>query len=79
MAALAEFERTLISERTKAGLQASRARGVKLGRPPLLTEAQISKIAREVDSKKTTLKSVSKNLNVSERTLQRYLQRMRPV
>lgn len=34
MAALAEFERTLISERTRAGLAAARARGTRLGRPP---------------------------------------------
>ena len=33
MAALAELERSLISERTKAGLEAARQRGVKLGRP----------------------------------------------
>jgi DNA invertase Pin-like site-specific DNA recombinase len=33
MAALAEFERALISERTKAGMQAAKARGVHVGRP----------------------------------------------
>lgn len=34
MAALAEFERTVIAERTRAGLAAARARGRRLGRPP---------------------------------------------
>ncbi len=34
MAALAEFERDLISERTKAGMAAAKARGVHVGRPP---------------------------------------------
>lgn len=34
MATLAEFERGLIRERTTAGLQAARRRGVRLGRPP---------------------------------------------
>ncbi|MEM6414222.1 MAG: recombinase family protein [Pseudomonadota bacterium] len=33
MGAFAEFERNLISERTKAGMAAARARGVTLGRP----------------------------------------------
>jgi DNA invertase Pin-like site-specific DNA recombinase len=37
MGALAEFERALISERTRAGVQAARARGVRLGRRPALT------------------------------------------
>lgn len=34
MAAMAELERSLISERTKAGLEAARRRGSRLGRPP---------------------------------------------
>jgi DNA invertase Pin-like site-specific DNA recombinase len=33
--AVAEFERSLIKERTKAGLEAARARGSRLGRPPM--------------------------------------------
>jgi DNA invertase Pin-like site-specific DNA recombinase len=33
MGALAEFERSLISERTKAGMAAAKARGVPVGRP----------------------------------------------
>ncbi len=37
-AALAEFERALILERTQAGLQAARGRGRKGGRPPKLTD-----------------------------------------
>ncbi|HEX5470883.1 MAG TPA: recombinase family protein [Lacipirellulaceae bacterium] len=33
MGALAEFERSLISERTKAGMAAAKARGIPVGRP----------------------------------------------
>ncbi len=40
-AALAEFERELISERTKAGLTAARARGRKGGRSFKLTKSQL--------------------------------------
>src|SRR5687768_12616855 len=40
--ALAEFERNLIRERTQAGLTAARARGKKGGRPPAMTDRQIS-------------------------------------
>ena len=42
MGALAEFERSLIVERTQAGLRAAKRRGRKLGRPNKLTAAQIS-------------------------------------
>jgi DNA invertase Pin-like site-specific DNA recombinase len=74
MAALSEFERTLISERTKAGLKASRDKGVKLGRPRVLTSAQVESAARELTQENVTLKSMSDKLDVSKRTLQRYLQ-----
>jgi len=40
MAALAEFERNLISERTRAGIAAARARGSKLGRRRALSPTQ---------------------------------------
>ncbi|WP_175777279.1 recombinase family protein [Burkholderia anthina] len=42
IAALAEFERALISERTKAGLAAARHRGSKLGRPRALSPQELA-------------------------------------
>ena len=45
MAALAEFERSLISERTKAGMVAAKKRGEKIGRPPALSPIDIKKIS----------------------------------
>jgi DNA invertase Pin-like site-specific DNA recombinase len=74
MAALSEFERTLISERTKAGLQASREKGVKLGRPKALTEVQVAKAARELDETDASLQTISAKLKVSSRTLRRHLE-----
>ncbi|KWN22030.1 DNA resolvase [Burkholderia territorii] len=41
IAALAEFERALIGDRTRAGLAAARSRGQRLGRPPALDRHQI--------------------------------------
>ena len=41
MGALAEFERALIAERTKAGMKAARRRGKHLGRPPKLKRPQV--------------------------------------
>jgi DNA invertase Pin-like site-specific DNA recombinase len=46
-AALAEFERDLIRERTTAGLAAARARGRNGGRPPVLDSGQVE-LAREL-------------------------------
>ncbi len=40
--ALAELERSLISERTRAGVKAAQRRGVKFGRKPKLTAQQIA-------------------------------------
>ncbi len=47
LAALAEFERSLIVERTQAGLKAAKRRGQKLGRKPSLSSEQV-KHAREL-------------------------------
>lgn len=41
MSGLAEFERRMLSRRTKQGLEAARTRGVRLGRPPKLTPVQL--------------------------------------
>ncbi len=46
MGAFAEFERNLISERTKAGMAAAKARGVKMGRPRKYTPEQKEAIAK---------------------------------
>ena len=49
LGAVAEFERELLRERVKAGLQHARAKGRKLGRPPLrmLTAEEVAKLRRE--------------------------------
>ncbi len=69
---LAELERSLIQERTKAGRAAAVARGVKMGRKPLLS-AQQATHARKLIEQGESPGRVAKSLKVSRRTLYRVL------
>lgn len=71
-AALAEFERELIRERTRAGMAAARRNGVTLGRPHKLSKPQIERAARMI-SEGRIRKEVAAELNVSVLTLRRAL------
>lgn len=68
-AALAEFERELILERTMAGLAASRARGRKGGRPQKLTSKQQELALKMLRSKVMAVVEVAKHFGVSRSTL----------
>lgn len=72
-AALAEFERSLIQERTKAGLQAARARGRKGGRPKALTPDQLRKATAMLSDPRMTKAEVAKHFGVSRVTLNKAL------
>lgn len=72
-AALAEFERELISERTKAGLAAARARGHKGGRPFTMTPAKIRLAISAMGQPETHIGKLAKELGVSRQTLYRYV------
>ena len=71
--ALAEYERELIRERTKAGLTAARARGRKGGRKPAMNEEQIEQARAMMDNPKLKIKSILKTLGVSKATLYKYV------
>ncbi|WP_308218698.1 recombinase family protein, partial [Ciceribacter sp. RN22] len=73
MAALAEFERSVISERTRAGMAAARSRGKQLGRPKALTEEQLRFASCSITCRQLGLHQVARELNVSSRTLRRNL------
>ena len=73
MAALAEFERALIVERTQAGLAAAKARGAKLGRRRKLTPKQVAHGRALLDAGETG-HTVAQSLGVSRATLYRALE-----
>jgi DNA invertase Pin-like site-specific DNA recombinase len=68
MGALAEFERSLIVERTQAGLQAAKRQGKKLGRPAKLTVAQITH-AKALMATGENGRSVARSFGVARSTL----------
>jgi len=75
-ASLAEFERDLISERTKAGLQAARSRGRTGGRPKGLSEsAKLKAIVCETLYKEghLSISQICKQLSLSKNTFYNYL------
>jgi len=74
MGALAEFERSLIVERTQAGLRAAKKRGARLGRPPALTAAQVNHARKLIESGERPT-TVAGTLGVDRSTLYRALKR----
>ncbi len=74
-AAMAAFERDLLSERTKAGLAAARARGRKGGRPPALGQAQVRLAKTMLADDTVSVTEVARHFNVGRNTLYRSLRR----
>lgn len=72
-AALAEYERELISERTKAGLKAARARGRKGGRKFLMTKTKLNIARNALQSRDTSINELCSELKITRYTLYRYL------
>ena len=72
MASLAQMERELIVERTKAGLEAARKRGRIGGRPRKMTTSKIESARKLLDAG-TPVKDVAGNLGVSIATLYRWI------
>lgn len=72
-AALAEFERDLISERTKAGLDAARARGRNGGAPYKMTTAKLRLAQVAMENKETKISELCKELGITRQTLYRHV------
>jgi DNA invertase Pin-like site-specific DNA recombinase len=75
--ALAEFERNLIRERTKAGLDAARARGRKGGRPKTLDVDQRVVAVDLYEQRKHTVEEICRTLGISKPTLYAYVREKR--
>ncbi len=75
MGALAEFERNLISERTKAGMAAAKLSGKQIGRPRALSDDQIQEAEHLLTLEQMPLPEVSSLLGVHPKTLKRALER----
>ena len=76
-AALAEFERGVIRERTLAGLRAARARGRTGGRPPALKPKDLAVATAMLQDPGITVLEVARRLGVAASTLYRHLPRAR--
>lgn len=72
--AIAEFERELISERTKAGISAARARGRKGGRPNKLSEKDILMLKALHNDKTIPIQDLMNRFNICKSTLYRLLE-----
>lgn len=78
----AEMERNSIIERTKAGIKFAREQGVRIGRPPKMTEDNIE-IIRELLKAGWTVKKIAEKLGISQSSIYAYfpsdiLENLRP-
>jgi DNA invertase Pin-like site-specific DNA recombinase len=72
-AALSEFEREMIKERTLAGMASARARGRKSGRPYKMTQAKLRLAMASLGKLETKIGPLCKELGISKQTLYRHL------
>jgi DNA invertase Pin-like site-specific DNA recombinase len=72
-ASLAEFERSIIRERTQAGLNAARARGRKGGRPMSLDDKQLRLVREMYADLKKSPKEICDTFDISRSALYRYV------
>ncbi|MBP7705006.1 MAG: recombinase family protein [Caulobacter sp.] len=77
IAAVAEFERDLLVERTQSGLSRAKAAGKRLGRPPVLNAEQRREVIDGL-SKGLSLGLLATRLNVSRSAIQRIARQARP-
>jgi len=73
LAAMAEFERSLVSERTRAGMAAARARGSQIGRKPAMTEDQLNDARFAIANGLNNIAGLAANHHIHPRTMVRLL------
>lgn len=69
LAAMAEFERSLVSERTRAGMAAARARGSRIGRKPAMSPEQIAEATSAFVDDGISLADLARKYAIHPRTL----------
>ena len=74
LTAVAEFERDLLIERTRAGLARARAEGTPLGRKPSLTDEQQKKVLEAI-IKGTSISEIARDFHTSRQTILRIKKR----
>lgn len=72
---LAEFERQLLSQRTREGLDAARQRGARIGRPPKMSRAQLMAAAERIRRGGESIAVIAADYGVAGWTLSRALKR----
>lgn len=77
LASMAEFERSLISERTRAGMAAARARGSRIGRRPAMTPEQLVDAKSAIERDRQSVVEVADRYRIHPRTLGRLLRQQR--
>lgn len=75
LSAFAEFERRMLSQRTKEGLAAARKRGKRLGRPPKLTSVELADVQRKIEAGDVPLSEIASHLGMAPWSLTRALRR----
>lgn len=75
LAALAEFERRTLSQRTREGLAAARRRGKRIGRPPKLTRRQLEEARHRLTHGVETRSKIAADYGIAPWTLTRALKR----
>lgn len=79
IAALSEFERTLISERTRAGMAAAKENGRVLGRPRLLSEDELEEAVVAFRVRGEPIVDLARRYDVAPRSLRRMIGRAEAV
>lgn len=73
LAVFAEFEREQIRDRTRAGMQAAKDRGVHIGRPKAITPEEARLYAHEIGQGRATIAELAERIGVAPQTLSRAL------
>ncbi|WP_238164602.1 recombinase family protein [Kribbella pittospori] len=76
-AALGEFIREMIVQGTREGLDAAKARGTRLGRPPAMNEEQVRHAKDLLGNPENTVSSIARLLGVSRATIYKYVPELR--